>query len=67
MYLGMNYYQEKKDGNKYDSIKMFEDEKTKQNKTKKKGFQRLILFIEIFANGKRFGFLDLHQVVSVIA
>ena len=35
--------------NKFDSMKIFTNEKTQ-------GFQRLILFVEIFAIVKRFGF-----------
>ena len=38
-----------KNGNKADSMTMYRDEKTQ-------GFQRIILYLKIFANIKRFGF-----------
>ena len=47
-----------KAGNKIDSMKMYRD--------KKYSFQRVILFIELFANLKRFSFLDHHQGMWVI-
>ena len=46
----------RKTGNKSDNMKIFRDEKTQ-------GLKRMIEFVEIFANIKRFAFFDFHQGV----
>ena len=42
-----------KTGNKSDSMKLYWD---KEKTTKTQNLQRIILFVELFANVKRFGF-----------